>query len=283
MKRSSAESPDPIAAELISIGAAAQRLRYRLRLLLSHVPRIALDPLLDSLLAASDLAVDLGLAMQAIAKYTCRRCGAEVGPGEITCAGCRSVEPSSSFGAALSRTQAVFAADPDPDPEPEPEPEPPPAHPPIDPAGRPIADLDVAVEPRNGLVELPPTAGWTCRVCGLTDDDCRCNASELLSAGQATNPPKIVTLPTDAEDRKARKRETDRKYAAKKKLQRQLDRAIGNRTESPSGPIDRPASVREPVIDRPTGPVERLAPVDPGPGRTWGGLRPAVVAAAPAR
>ena len=65
-----------------------------------------------------------------------------------------------------------------------------------------------------------------------------------------------------AEAKKARKAESDRRYREKQRAKLALERAVGNRVESPASPAERPASVREPVITGPTAPVERLAPVD---------------------
>ena len=62
----------------------------------------------------------------------------------------------------------------------------------------------------------------------------------------------------EAEAKRARKRESDRRYAEKNRQAKLLARAVGNPVESsgqPAGPIE-----REPVIAGPTKPVERLAP-----------------------
>jgi hypothetical protein len=62
----------------------------------------------------------------------------------------------------------------------------------------------------------------------------------------------------EAAAKKARKRESDRRYAEKKRAARQLARAIGNPVESAGSPPPVSAG-REPVIAGPTAPVERLA------------------------
>ena len=110
-------------------------------------------------------------------------------------------------------------------------------------------------ERRNGLVELPPSS----LVPG-----------PLSYVPAAEPPPKVVALPTDAEERRAAKKEADRKYRERKKAAAALDRAIGNRVESPASPPNKgqrtedqgpTQSVREPVIAGPskTGGVERGA------------------------
>jgi hypothetical protein len=73
----------------------------------------------------------------------------------------------------------------------------------------------------------------------------------------AEAPEKTVKIPTDAEERKARRRENDAKYQAKKREKRLLDKAIGNRVES-AGPVDRREKLREPVLG-PTVPAKSLA------------------------
>ena len=77
--------------------------------------------------------------------------------------------------------------------------------------------------------------------------------------------PKTIALPTDADERKARKREADRKYQAAKKAKRDLAKAIGNPVEGDGSPLP-PYRGREPVIDRPTAPAKSMSPES---DRTW--------------
>lgn len=105
----------------------------------------------------------------------------------------------------------------------------------------PVPDVEPEPDPpRNGLVELAAEPADE-----LTDEEREAAIDELTEELEALD------------ERKARKREADRKYAARRKAARDLARAIGNPVESSGAPAGTIA--REPVIAGPTEPAKSLA------------------------
>jgi hypothetical protein len=114
---------------------------------------------------------------------------------------------------------------------------------------------------RNGLVELErsePDPNWhvPTELCEDDEPTGDLNVAQALADSLEKHDAKVAD---EAEAKRARKRESDRKYAAKRKAARDLARAIGNPVEGLAEPPPVSAG-REPVILGPTAPAESFAP-----------------------